>query len=176
MTDIVKLINKDKQDKLSHKTLVELLDYDKITGIFKWRVRRGSAKPGDIVGNKPTSTGYLRVGINGESYYLHRLAWFYEYNSWPSKYIDHIDGNKLNNAISNLQDVSSLINNRKQKNAIGITGERCIAFDKATGKYQVSVRKVYLGQYIDLDEAVAVRDNYLTINGLIIDENGYVNG
>ena len=174
MDDIAKLINKDKQEALSYTTLIELLDYAPDSGIFTWKVKKGSARPGDIVGNKPTSNGYLRVSINKNSYYLHRLAWFYYYKKWPSMYIDHIDGNRLNNSISNLQDVSSIDNNRKQKNCLGESGERCINVDKSTNKYQVLIRKVYLGQYTSKEEAIQVRDNYLASNNLFIDNNNYV--
>ena len=173
MDDVNKLINKTKQSKLKHSELVDLLEYDPITGIFIWKVKRGSARPGDLVGNKPNSCGYLRVSINRESYYLHRLAWFYYYKEWPSKYIDHIDGCKTNNAISNLQDISKLENNRKQKNDLGALGERCLN-TCISGKIQVSVRTKYLGQYNTKEEAILVRDKYLMDNNLFIDENGYV--
>jgi hypothetical protein len=174
MDDVNKLINKDKQNKLSHTELVELISYNPATGIFTWKVKKGSARPGDVVGNKPTSCGYLRVAINRESYYLHRLAWFYYYKEWPTKYIDHIDGCKTNNAISNLQDISKLENNRKQKNDLGTLGKRCLNIDNRTNKIQVTVRTKYLGQYNSKEEALLVRDKYLEDNNLFIDENGYV--
>lgn len=173
MDDVNKLINTTKQNKLSHTELVEILNYDSITGLFTWKVKKGSARSGDLVGNKPTACGYLRVAINRESYYLHRLAWFYYYGSWPTKYIDHIDGCKTNNAIANLQDISKLENNRKQKNEIGILGERCLN-SCLNGKVQVTVRTKYLGQYNTKEEALIVRDKYLEANNLFIDENGYV--
>lgn len=47
----------------------------------------------------------------------HRLAWFYVNGVWPKGHIDHIDGNKTNNSIDNLRDVSRSMNLQNQKKA-----------------------------------------------------------
>ena len=69
----------------------------------------------------------------------HRLAWFLHYGTLPINFIDHIDGNRSNNRIDNLRDVSSqqnqwnqttakgycwMKNRKKFKAAIGINGNR----------------------------------------------------
>lgn len=50
--------------------------------------------------------GYLRVGIDGKHYYIHRLVAdsFYD-GDMDHKYMDvnHIDGDKLNNELPNLE-------------------------------------------------------------------------
>lgn len=48
--------------------------------------------------------GYLRVDINGEHKYIHRLVVnaFYDADI-DGLYIKHLDGNKSNNAINNLE-------------------------------------------------------------------------
>ena len=60
---------------------------------------------------------------------MHRLAWLYVYGEWPHQQIDHIDGNKLNNRIENLRDVSPYANNEnlhnpKKHNSTGVLGVR----------------------------------------------------
>ena len=85
--------------------LKELMTYDPETGIFTRNIDRRRHKKGTQVGSVAKS-GYLQTIINGNYYYLHRLAYFYMTGEWPPKYIDHIDMNKQNNAWSNLRPVT----------------------------------------------------------------------
>ena len=59
---------------------------------------------------------YLRIGINGKPYRLHRMIYLYHHGYLP-EIIDHIDGNKLNNRIDNLRPATKQQNclNRKHK-------------------------------------------------------------
>lgn len=36
----------------------------------------------------------------------HRLAWLYVHGEWPSKHLDHLNGNRTDNRIENLRQVS----------------------------------------------------------------------
>ena len=46
------------------------------------------------------------IGIDGVLYKAHSLVWFYFNGTWPTKVIDHINGDTLDNRIENLRDVS----------------------------------------------------------------------
>lgn len=74
-------------------------------GKFYWLRRRQGRQMGRPIGT-PDSEGYLRVGIDGKSYLLHRLAWLYVYGEWPTGIIDHINRVPSDNRIENLRDVS----------------------------------------------------------------------
>lgn len=53
---------------------------------------------------KKHSGGYLRVGLSRKDYYIHRLvAEAFIDNPNNKKYINHIDGNKTNNKVENLE-------------------------------------------------------------------------
>lgn len=58
--------------------------------------------------------GYLVtcIGVNGKrlGVKIHRLAWRLYHGEWPKETINHIDGNKLNNRIENLEDVTQAEN------------------------------------------------------------------
>lgn len=60
---------------------------------------------GIIMSNyKINENGYIRVNINGKTYLLHRLiALTFLDNPFNKSQINHIDGNKLNNNVSNLE-------------------------------------------------------------------------
>lgn len=78
------------------------------------RLRRtgslGPSEPKVIFGRPWIGTnGYYKCTVNGKEVYLHRVIWKNNKGRIPKGYhIHHIDGNKLNNDITNLQLISSL--------------------------------------------------------------------
>lgn len=101
-------VSRGDRTLITHDRLCEVLDYDPLTGVFRWRVSTSRrVHVGDVAGTKmPGKRGriYYRVKIDGEFYYLHNLAWFYVNGVWPTKIIDHIDGDS--NAIDNLREAT----------------------------------------------------------------------
>lgn len=116
---------------ISRTRLRELLDYNRVTGVFRWKYVKGEEAtkrlPGKIAGGPRSKHSYIQLGLDGKRYYAHRVAWFYVYGTWP-KYIDHRDRNKQNNALLNLREASVSQNgfNRRadRKNKLGVKGVR----------------------------------------------------
>ena len=106
MTDILSshLICKITQQKIR-----QILSFEPDSGTFRWRERHGNKAIGSIAGHAD-HLGYWKVKIQGHSYRAHKLAWLYVFGEWPTFPIDHIDGNKANNAIANLRDGSCGVN------------------------------------------------------------------
>ena len=68
-----------------------------------------------IVSQFVDNAGYVRVKLNGEQYYYHRiLARHFIQNPNNLPCVDHIDRNKTNNSIENLRWVSISDNNRNK--------------------------------------------------------------
>jgi hypothetical protein len=137
--------------------LISLLDYNMDTGIFTWKVNRGSKHIGDTAGGL-TSEGYSRLMVDGIEYRAHRLAWFYCFKEWPELEIDHIDGNRSNNRLDNLREATRTENSYNTGiKSTNITGIKGITFYKRTGKYQAKIRikgKVtHLGYFDSADKA-----------------------
>ena len=98
--------SKGYNDELTREFLVSLLHYDELTGVFTWRSNRPKVRAGDVAGTR-SSHDYWQISIRDKVYSAHRLAWFYVHGTWPSRVIDHIDGDRMNNRIDNLRDVST---------------------------------------------------------------------
>ena len=109
-----------------------------------------------------TKKGYLRIRCNGKSYMAHRLAWFLFYGRWPNNFIDHINGDKLDNRIANLRDVETSVNNRNKglykKNSSGHAG---VFWNKNNENWnsQISIsgKNKFLGAFDSLADAIKAR-------------------
>lgn len=84
---------------------LSLLDYDQTTGRFIWKPGRAGVSGGTEAGSIST-WGYRQIKINGKQYAAHRLAWFIVYHEWPARELDHINGDKLDNRITNLREAT----------------------------------------------------------------------
>lgn len=154
---------------LSADRLRELLDYNPETGDFFHRStsycganNRVRVRAGDRAGHKSQVTGYLVLRVDGRNYQAHRVAWLYVYGVWPRNEIDHIDGDRSNNRISNLRDVSRAVNaqNLRWNNLNTASKHRGVHFNKPTGRWYAKIKvggKVFsLGGYANPEDAHAV--------------------
>ena len=102
--------------ELNHDYLKHILNYEKETGKFYWKIAKSSKT---IIGKEAGTlhpNGYIYIRIDGFGFRAHRLAWFYVNKKWPTLEIDHINRIKTDNRIDNLRDVTSKENqNNKSK-------------------------------------------------------------
>lgn len=134
-----------------------LLSYDCNTGLLTWiKGRRGSKGTGKVAGS--SNGKYIRVIIDGEKFYAHRLAWALHYGEWPKSIIDHIDGNKTNNKIANLRQCSYSQNgfnrHNQTNNTSGMVGA---SFDKKRNKWLAKImfnyKHIHIGYFSTKEEA-----------------------
>lgn len=80
---------------------------------------------GTVAGNL-TQKGYWAVMCEGEVYKCHRIVYELMVSRLGELFIDHIDGNRSNNAISNLRAVTHVTNARNKRmgrnNTSGVQG------------------------------------------------------
>jgi hypothetical protein len=140
------------ENSLTKNFLLDVLDYIPETGMLLQKKKRPKVKVGSIAG-VVTPQGYRYIQLNGRKYAAHRLIWFIEYGCFPSLFIDHIDGNKLNNHISNLREVTIKQNteNRgaQKNNKIGIKG---VSYNKKLKKYVAQIQHQGINYYLGLHE------------------------
>ncbi len=92
--------------------LKEFIDYNPDTGVFVWIKKRGSRGiPGNIIDN-PTSLGYRTIAFGRKLYSAHHVAWWFTYGTQAESEIDHINGDRSDNRISNLRLASREENTR----------------------------------------------------------------
>jgi hypothetical protein len=150
---------------LTQTCLRELLDYDPITGVFRYRKSSRRGWSGKVAGSiKPgTSGGYRLIVVDGERFRASRLAWLYMTGTWPDEDVDHIDRNRSNDVWSNLR-----LATRSQNMANGhirstnTSGYRGVTWDERTGKWRAQVvhnyRNFYCGLHDTPEQAAQARD------------------
>ncbi len=150
---------------LTLQRLRQVLDYDPATGLFTWKNNTRSTRKGGIAGSLNKTLGYWIVCIDYQRIYGHRLAWFYAYGFWPAAEIDHINGNKSDNQLTNLRNASSADNKcNKDVRSDSRSGIKCISV-LPSGSYRVLVKRggerCFDRSFRDLDDAIAARNSAL---------------
>ena len=136
---------------LTQGNLKTQLNYDSQTGKFCWCISRGKARAGANAGTVMPN-GYVRLGINNKLYLAHRLAWLYVYGEFPESEIDHINGDRADNRISNLRLATSAENSQNMKRyASNTSGFPGVYFNKNHNKYYARINysgmRKHLGFY-----------------------------
>ncbi len=162
-------INREKENNLSHDSLIALVDYCPETGVFTNKLKRPGVAVGRILGTK-LSNGYIALAIKGPKFLAHRLAWFYVYKVWPKCYIDHIDRCRDNNAIINLREADEYENVHNIKmlvtNTSGFTGVGKMG-NRWQAKIYFNKQTIYLGCFDTPEEAHSARESYKKENSLL---------
>lgn len=145
--------------------MVNISDYlEYKEGLLFWKQSRGNqfTREGSEAG-KVDSSGYKRLVFNGKRYLAHRVI-FFLHNKYLPKYVDHINGDRLDNRIENLREVTA------QQSAFNTITNRILPKNvyKKLNRYVVKLRLngklYYFGSFKDLELAEIVaeeaRDKY----------------
>lgn len=155
---------------LSAEEVRARIDYDPMTGALTWRVN-GDRSPqwnGRYAGKPAINTldktnGYLVGRMSEGKAFAHRIAWVIYHGEWPDE-VDHINGIRTDNRISNLRNVTKALNARNlslsSRNKSGFKG---VSWNQRCGCWQAHIRldgkTRYLGLFHDVNEAAkAYRD------------------
>lgn len=130
------------------------LRYSPDSGHFVWvRADRFGERAGRL------NNGYVRIFLGKHGPFLgHRLAWLYMTGAFPEGMIDHVDGNRANNAWTNLRKATptqNSANSRIPKN--NTTGFKGVTKYRGLYRAQISCNnhRFWLGDYVTVEEARA---------------------
>jgi len=170
----------ETEKDLSVKALYELLSVDLNLGKLWWNPRplkyfAGGAQSdthrkgrwdsqfaGREAFTATTTGGYLVGVIFGKHYLKHRVLVAMRDGEWPAAFVDHIDGNRINNSIYNLRSASKLENGANcsmhKSNTSGVNGVWFSSRRSAwVAEIKVAGRKIHLGQFADIERAAKAR-------------------
>lgn len=141
---------------LTAARLREILHYDPSTGAFTHMEAKQRVIVGSVAGSDATN-GYRKHKSEGVTYRGHRLAWLYVHGAWPNGQIDHINGDRSDNRIANLRDVSVKTNRQNMRKSISATG--LLGVYRRGDRYRAEIgddyRTVRLGSFDTPEEAHA---------------------
>lgn len=144
---------------LTQEMLLENFRYDETTGNLYWKVKRSNRTNLLAPISSKTSHGYICVNVaffgRRKIYYVHRLIWMMIYGQAP-KLIDHINGNRSDNKLTNLREVTHQQNMMNSKKRVD-SGNVCKGVSKTKNKWAARIRfegkRYYLGLFETEQEA-----------------------
>ena len=141
-------MSKSKEPPFSAEYLRSVLDYDPTTGEFRWKWRDdvpacwNTRYARKIAGcsKGPAEQNRWKIAINDRAFHGHKLAWFHYYGDWPSRIIDHINGDASDNRIANLR----LVNETQSVQNRGIsrnntTGHKGVTYSTTAKRWRARI-------------------------------------
>lgn len=165
--DVVFHLNEDKADikwsnlsesaklglRLTQKEISKRLDYDPITGCLRWKNGVTGFCGKQDIGIEINKRGhkYLKIGYEGRHFIASNLIWLIIYDRLPKDCIIYLDGDGLNNELTNLKEVS---NSARMGTAVkpknNKSGFKGVSWDGVRSKFvayiTVNKKRRYLGR------------------------------
>lgn len=140
---------------ITQNRVLELFDY--CDGSLFWKVKPAKQISVGSEAGCVNQHGYSVIRIDGVLHKMHRIVFLMHYGYLPD-YIDHADGNRLNNNIENLREATASQNAyNKPAQSNNTSGCKGVRWHKQVKHWcvEIQVNKVkrYLGIYKDLELA-----------------------
>jgi hypothetical protein len=154
-----------KPKKLNKNKISEIkkcVEYDSLTGKFKRIKLSKNDRTGKLgyIDVKKNVNGYFDIWVCGKIYRQNRLAWCLYYNKDTNLQIDHINGDRTDNRICNLREVTNGENIQNQIKPSKNNTSGFLGVCKLNNKFGTRIRKdgidYYLGCFNTPEEASKV--------------------
>lgn len=170
------------KDVIGYENLYQVSNLGRIKSLYKIR-RTGKCYnvireyPEKILSIKINNNGYEQTNICKDGvlkcFLVHRLvAQSFLFNEDLKKQVNHLNGNKRDNSVENLEWVSSRENEcHKQKNIKKTSNYIGVSFDIKTKKWRSQIhfntKKIHLGYFDSEEEAYFGRRNFEIENKIV---------
>lgn len=151
-----------QHELITAERLRELLQYDPETGLWTWLVPHGrwGRIPAGVPAGCVQKHGCVAVHVERRQYKTHRLAWLWMTGTWPTRGIDHVDGNPLSNRWLNLRLASQSENMQNQCiRSDNTSGHKGVYLHRGANKWQAQIKSFgaynYLGLFSTREEAAS---------------------
>lgn len=148
-----------ESNAISAEQVRDLFSYDAATGMVTRLVQRGNRAPAGADVGSADLYGYRTVRINRRSYKLHRIIWLHAYGVWPTGDVDHINGERSDNRLSNLRDVPRRTNLQNQSKAPNNKSTGVLGVYRDGGRFYARIsidnKSCHLGTFDTVAEASA---------------------
>lgn len=134
------------------------LSYDPNSGLFTHLLGWRKGRVAGCLDNGYVKMSLYKNGICAQTH-AHRLAWLFVYGTLPVNEIDHINGDRSDNRIKNLRDVTRQVNAQNLRKPIPGSRTGVLGVSMRRGRYTSSIsigdRVIFLGDFETKDAAQA---------------------
>lgn len=138
----------------THGRLLDLLEYDPTTGVFRWRHRTSNRiNIGDVAGSiaRGLRGPYRVIGIDGRRQRASALAIFYVLGEWPEELVDHKNHDTLDDSFENIRPASyqenSFNTSAHSDNSTGFKGVHLHSDGRYRAQISIDRKRIHLGLF-----------------------------
>lgn len=126
---------------ITKESLSEFIEVDVHTGLVRWlkpTSNKSHNQSFEWQKGARTEEGYRVIVFKRHKLLVHRIVFLFATGKWPTE-VDHINGNRQDNRLCNLRDVTRSINakNQKRRSTATLVSQ---GVDKHKGKYRARIR------------------------------------
>lgn len=164
-----KLFKKRREERSAPKGWVPSIEYMRENFNYN-KDGTLSMKNGRLIKGSPKNNGYINVVIRYRNFMMNRLVWIWHKGECP-RVIDHINNDRSDNRIENLQEVTEEFNVRKcLKRDLNTSGFIGVSYSRMYGKYESKIslkgKTIHIGKFAKLmDAALAYNEAAIKYHG-----------